>query len=96
VLVTADHSQAAQLLPERSVFANAAAPGYFARLRSPEGAILAVGYATNDSTIQEDHTGSDVPLLASGPGADAIPATIRQTDVFGLLMRHLGLAAPRE
>jgi len=96
VLVTADHSQAAQLLPEHSVLANAASPGYFARLRTPEGALLGVGYSTNDSTVQEDHTGGDVPLLASGPGAQSIPATIRQRDIFGLLTRHLGLTAPRE
>jgi alkaline phosphatase len=96
VLVTADHSQAAQLLPERSVLANAASPGYFARLRTPEGALMGVGYSTNDSTVQEDHTGGDVPLLASGPGAQAIRSTIRQREIFGLLTRHLGLAATRQ
>ena len=96
VLVTADHSQAAQLVPETSWLAgmNAASPGYFARIRTPEGAIMGVNYATNDSTLQEDHTGADVPLLASGPGANEIPATVRQTDIFHIMMRHLGLAAP--
>ena len=95
VLVTADHSQAAQLLPETSVLAalNAASPGYFARVRTPEGGLMGVGYATNDSTIQEDHTGADVPLFASGPGADAIPSSLRQPEIFGLLVRHLGLSA---
>jgi alkaline phosphatase len=97
VLVTADHSQAAQLLPETSVLAalNAASPGYFARLRTPEGGLMGVGYATNDSTVQEDHTGADVPLFASGPGSDAIPSSLRQPEIFGLLLRHLGLTAPR-
>jgi alkaline phosphatase len=37
VLVTADHSQAAQLIPERSVLAGAASPGRFARVRTLEG-----------------------------------------------------------
>ena len=96
VLVTADHSQAAQLVPETSWLAgmNAASPGYFARIRTPEGAIMGVNYATNDSELQEDHTGADVPLLASGPGANEIPATVRQTDIFHIMLRHLGLEAP--
>jgi alkaline phosphatase len=96
VLVTADHSQAAQLVPETSVLAslNAASPGYFARVRTPEGVVMGVNYATNDSNVQEDHTGADVPLFASGPGAEAIPSSLRQAEIFTLLAGHLGLAAP--
>jgi alkaline phosphatase len=96
VLVTADHSHAAQLVPETSVLAalNAASPGHFARVRTPEGAVMGVSYATNDSNLQEDHTGADVPLFASGPGAEAIPSSLRQPEIFGLLLRHLGLTAP--
>jgi alkaline phosphatase len=96
VLVTADHSQAAQLVPETSVLAslNAASPGYFARVRTPEGAVMGVNYATNDSNVQEDHTGADVPLFASGPGAHAIPGSLRQAEIFTLLVSHLGLVPP--
>jgi alkaline phosphatase len=96
VLVTADHSQAAQLVPETSVLAslNAASPGFLARVRTPEGAIMGVNYATNDSNVQEDHTGADVPLFASGPGAEAIPASLRQAEIFTLLVNHLRLEAP--
>ena len=93
VLVTADHSQAAQLVPERSWLGpNAASPGHFARIRTPEGAIMGVNYATNDSNLQEDHTGADVPLFAFGAAANEVPAALRQTDVFHIMMRHLGLA----
>jgi alkaline phosphatase len=97
VLVTADHSQAAQLVPETSWLAglNAASPGYFARIRTPEGAIMGVNYATNDSDVQEDHTGADVPLLAYGAAAGEVPAAVRQTDIFQIMLRHLKLAAPR-
>ncbi len=97
VLVTADHSQAAQLVPETSVLAglNAASPGFFARVRTPEGVLMGVNYATNDSTLQEDHSGADVPLFASGPGAEQIPASIRQAEIFALLTRHLGLGSSR-
>ena len=97
VLVTADHSQAAQLVPERSwLGANAASPGHFARIRTPEGAIMGVNYATNDSDVQEDHTGADVPLLAYGAAAGEVPAAVRQADIFQIMMRHLKLAAPRQ
>lgn len=96
VLVTADHGQAALLVPETSMLAafNAASPGHFARLRTPEGALMGVNYATNDSNVQEDHTGADVPLFAFGAGAESIPAWLRQTDVFHVMVRHLGLTPP--
>jgi alkaline phosphatase len=94
VLVTADHSQAAQLIPERSWLGqNAASPGHFARILTPEGAIMGVNYATNDSNLQEDHTGADVPLFAYGAAANEVPAAVRQSDIFGIMLRHLGLAA---
>ena len=96
VLVTADHSQAAQLVPERSwLGVNAASPGHFARILTPEGAIMGVNYATNDSDVQEDHTGADVPLFASGAAAGEVPAAVRQSDIFQIMMRHLKLTAPR-
>lgn len=93
VLVTADHGQAAKLIPERSVFAalNFASPGYFARLRTSEGGVMGINYATNDSPMQEDHSGVQVPLLASGPGVRDLPALMRQADIFDVAARHLGL-----
>jgi alkaline phosphatase len=97
ILVTADHSQAAQLVPETSVLAgiNAASPGFLARVRTPEGVLMGVNYATNDSTLQEDHTGADVPLFASGPGAEQLSASIRQREIFELLTRHLEVGSSR-
>jgi alkaline phosphatase len=94
VLVTADHSQAAQLVPARSALRGAASPGRFARLRTLEGAIMGVSYATNDSDTQEDHSGADVPLIGSGPGLESMPALIAQRQIFQLLAEHLGLELP--
>lgn len=95
VLVTADHGHAAQLVPETSVLAGlgAASPGYFARLRTPEGALMGVNYATNDSAVQEDHSGAQIPLFAFGAGADALPTFLLQAEIFAVMMRHLGLDA---
>ena len=96
ILVTADHGQAAQLIPEASLFAaqNYATPGYFARLRTREGAVMGVNYPTNDSPIQEDHTGTQVPLLANAVPSGNLPAMIQQTEIFGIMLRHLGLSPP--
>jgi alkaline phosphatase len=52
---------------------------------------MGVNYATNDSQLQEDHTGADVPLFAYGAAADEVPAAVRQTDIFQIMLRHLGL-----
>ena len=86
VLVTADHSQAAQLVPETSLLAgpNAASPGYFARVRTPEGALMGVNYATNDSTSRRTTRAPTCRCSPSGPGADEIPSSLRQPEIFGV------------
>lgn len=98
VLVTADHGQAAKLIPETSLFSrmNYASPGHFARLRTPEGALMGINYATNDSPIQEEHSGVDVPVFISPAGDVDIPSTIRQADIFGIVTRHMRLAVPAD
>jgi alkaline phosphatase len=95
VLVTADHGQAAKLVPETSMLAalNYASVGYFARLLTPEGAVMGVNYATNDSPTDEDHTGVEVPLLAAGLRDKSLPAMIPQRQLFEIMVEHLGLPA---
>ena len=94
VLVASDHGQSAQLFPPVSDLApqNFAPVGRFARLRTPEGGIMGVSYATNDSPHWEDHTGVQVPLYASGPGADKLPQYLLQSDIFHITATHLGLS----
>jgi len=95
VLVTADNGQAAQLIPEQSMLREMKLPihslGYFARIKTPEGSILGVNYATNNSEIIEEHTGVQVPLYASGPGAEQIPGSVQQPDIFAIMATHLQL-----
>jgi len=95
VLVTADHSHAAQLVSDHGEFLafNFASPGHFALVRTPEGGTMGINYATNDSPIQEYHTGAQIPLYASGPGIERLPSFMRQAEIFGIVARHLGLAA---
>jgi len=98
VLVTADHGQAAQIIPEVSGLApqNYASLGRFARIRTPEGGVMGINYATNNSPLWEEHSGVQIPLYATGPGADELPHFLRQADVFSIAAKHLGLGVGRQ
>jgi alkaline phosphatase len=91
ILVTADHGQAAQMVPEESLFAAYGAPvftpGHLARIKTPEGAIMAVNYATNDF-VMEEHTGVNVPLFSNAVG---LPTMLTQPKIFELSRDYLGL-----
>ncbi|MDB3967007.1 alkaline phosphatase [Porticoccaceae bacterium] len=95
LLVTADHGQAAQLIPQQSLFRSFLlsihSPGYMARIKTPEGAVMGVNYATNNSSIMAEHTGVQVPLYAAGAGISEIPAYMQQSDIFSIMARHLDL-----
>mgnify|MGYP000073411197 CR=1 FL=1 len=97
ILVTADHAQAAQIVPEPSLFASIPvpiySPGKVARVRTPEGGIMRINYATN-LFESEEHTGANVPLFALAPHGTVIPGFLRQRDVYALMMDYLGLDQP--
>jgi alkaline phosphatase len=91
VLVTADHSQAAQLVPSTSLFepygVPVYTPGRVARIVTDEGVILAVNYATN-SFVYEEHTGANVPLFANAAGGD-IPIMVTQPQIYEIMREYL-------
>ena len=91
VLVTADHSQAAQLVPATSLFAPYGVPvytpGQVARIVTDEGVILAVNYATN-SFVYEEHTGANVPLFANAAGRH-IPTMVTQPQIYEIMRDYL-------
>jgi alkaline phosphatase len=94
ILVTADHGHAAHIISEISGLAslNYATPGRFARIQTPEGSVMGVNYASNDSPMWDEHSGVQVPLYASGPNVEDLPRFIRQTDIHDISMKHLGLS----
>jgi len=98
VLVTADHGQAAQIIPDESLFVKvgipAYTPGYIARLNTPEGSILAINYATTVFPAEE-HTGTDVPLYANEVGQGIVPPRITQPKLFNLMADFLELDYPK-
>lgn len=94
ILVTADHAQAAQILndiSEYTVSSGLVSPGFFARVRTPEGSIMGVNYATSASPTVQMHTGAQVPLYAYGPGLENLPSFLQQPDIFDVMVEHLGL-----
>ena len=94
ILVTADHSQAAQLIPDESLFAAypipTYTPGKLARIITPEGSNMAVNYATTNF-IMEEHTGANVPLFSNTQGLGLVPAFVKQPQIFSLTRDYLGL-----
>ncbi len=97
ILVTADHGSAAHIISHTSSLApqNYATPGRFARVLTPEGSIMGINYASNDSPLWDEHSGVQVPIFASGPGANDLPTFIRQADIFNISASHLGLLDTR-
>ncbi|HBM87465.1 MAG TPA: alkaline phosphatase [Rhodobiaceae bacterium] len=93
IIVTADHGQAAQLVPTESLFdafgLPVYTPGQVMRIRTPEGALMTVNYATN-SFLSEEHTGVSVPVLTNSTGP--FPTMLTQPDLFDIMTDHLGLA----
>ena len=92
IIVTADHGQAAQLVPTESLFdafgLPVYSPGQVMRIRTPEGALMTVNYATN-SFLSEEHTGVSVPLLTNSAGP--FPTMLTQPGIFNVMAQHLGL-----
>jgi alkaline phosphatase len=94
IIVTADHGQAAQLVPELSLFSGFGlpvnTPGKMVRIRTAENAILAVNYATNDF-MQAEHTGVNIPVFTNSVGRDLVPAMIAQPELFLIMKKYLNL-----
>ena len=101
IVVASDHGHAPQIVPWPSLFASRVAetgqpqypPGKLALVRTPEGGVLAVSYGTN-ALYSEEHTGTQIPVFAQGPGAAAVGGLIRQSDLFGIIARAMGLGSP--
>ncbi len=95
ILVTADHGQAAQIVPDDSLFKDFRVPiytpGHLARIKTPEGGIMAINYATS-LFAREEHTGVSVPLFSNKKRIDNLTPMIQQPEIFELLVNHLELS----
>ena len=94
ILVTADHAQAAQLVPVESFFSDYPipiyTPGKLARIITPEGSNMAVNYATSNF-VMEEHTGANVPLFGNSESLGRVPPFVQQQQIFDISRDYLGL-----
>ncbi len=94
ILVTADHSQAAQIIPAESLFAAypipVFSPGKIARIRTPEGSLMAVNYATTNF-FMEEHTGANVPIFGNSEAEGLVPNFLSQPALFEIMRDYLQL-----
>jgi len=77
VIVTADHAHSSQIIDP-----DARAPGLTQALKTRDGAIMAVSYATSDEPDHQGHTGTQLRIAAFGPGAANFTGLTDQTDMF--------------
>jgi len=82
IIVTADHSHAAQVIPDIDSDAEFISPGQIARVRLPNDNLITINYATSDEHESEEHTGSMVPVFGYQV---ELPAMMKQSDVFPIL-----------
>jgi alkaline phosphatase len=96
VLVTADHGQSAQLLPETFIITPPVGSppfsslGYVARVNTLEGAVMRIGYATSNAPIEE-HTGVQVPVMGYRKLPFYLKPYMVQPELFSVMTDHLGL-----
>ena len=94
ILVTADHSQAAQLIPYVSLFdaipIPTYTPGKVARIITPEGSQMAINYATSNF-MMEEHTGAAVPLFSNSEGLGLVGPFVQQPQIFEIVRDYLKL-----
>jgi len=92
VLVTADHAQAAQILPEPSLYSGYPipiySPGLIARIQTPEGGVMRINYATNNG-FSEEHTGANVPLFGNELAAELLAPFVRQREIHDAMAAFL-------
>lgn len=99
VLVTADHAQAAQIVPEPSLFDDIPvpvySPGKVARIQLDDGTIMRINYATNNFE-SEEHTGANVPLFANEAARAYLNPYMRQQDIFESMKKFFEVNATHD
>ncbi len=101
IIVTADHAHTSQIVSEPPAYALSTI------LKSPvDGSTIVVSYGTatsvdsgaDDASVGYtaggmEHTGTQLRIAASGPGADRVTGLTDQTDNFYTIAKALGLAS---
>ncbi|MET3944882.1 alkaline phosphatase [Corynebacterium mucifaciens] len=92
IVATADHAHTAQI-----TYNDAATAGRTTKLTTADGSEMTVNFATSktnddkDALRGQEHTGAQLRVAASGPGAANITGQIDQTDLFFAVNNALGI-----
>lgn len=88
VIVTADHAHTSQIISWPSIYA------LNTPLRANDGSALYVMYGTASSENgSQSHTGTQLRIAASGPGASRVNGLTDESDNFFTIAKTLGLAS---
>ncbi|MDO5685237.1 MAG: alkaline phosphatase [Bifidobacterium sp.] len=91
IIVTANHAHTSQLVSWPSMYA------LNTPLRAKDGTAMYVMYGTASSQNgSQSHTGTQLRIAASGPGASRVDGLTDQTDNFFTIAKTLGLASSTE
>ena len=82
--------QAVGALPYRGT----TTPGLTRSLLTEDDAVLTLSYGTTKPDGTQWHTGVQVPLAATGPGAEGLVGVLDQTEIFTILRDALELDGP--
>lgn len=86
VVVTADHGHTSQIVETGTT-----TTGVTATLTTNEGAPMTISYATAPYGESQQHTGTEVRIVAGGPQAANVLGVTNQTDLNTTMRRALGL-----
>ena len=86
VIVTADHAHTSMV-----VESSYSGPGPYSSLLTDEGQPMVVHYGTAPAGGSQQHTGTTVPIFATGPRGAELTGLIDQTDIFDVITGALGL-----
>lgn len=90
VIVTADHAHSSQIVGNGT-----RAPGLTAALNTMEGGLMTVSYGNSERDSQ-GHTGTQLRIIAYGPGAANVLGLTDQTDTFYTIRDALRLPMASE
>lgn len=91
IIVTADHAHTSQIVPVPSA-TDVTRPGSLSTLlTNVDKSLMTVNYGTRQHGTSQDHTGSEVRIVAQGPQAANVVGVTDQTDLFHTIARALGL-----
>ena len=91
IIVTADHAHTSQIVPVPSL-TDTTRPGTLSTLLTKgDKSLMTINYGTRAHGQSQDHTGSEVRIVAQGPHAQDVVGMTNQTDLFHTIARALGI-----